>query len=93
MKVMVGNRHHVTEASLVRAMSLALANDSENRSYVYTSHGMELAPGFYLGGGVGAAYWWEMEEWNVPVFVDARLEFHKSLRKNFLTLCCDKGRI
>ena len=25
----------------------------------------------------------EMEEWNVPVFVDARLEFHKSLRKNF----------
>ena len=58
-------------------------DDSENRSYVYTSHGMELAPGFYLGGGVGAAYWWEMEEWNVPVFVDARLEFHKSLRKNF----------
>lgn len=25
MKVMVGNRYHVTEASLVRAMSLALA--------------------------------------------------------------------
>ena len=59
-EVMVGNRHHVTEVSLVRAMSLALGDDSENRSYVYTSHGMELAPGFYLGGGVGAAYWWEM---------------------------------
>lgn len=56
---------------------------SQNRNYIYTSHGMELSPGFFLGVGVEATYWWGFEEWNFPVFVDTRVEFHKSMRKNF----------
>ena len=56
---------------------------SQNRNYIYTSHGMELSPGFFLGAGVEATYWWGLEEWNFPVFVDTRIEFHKSMRKNF----------
>ena len=56
---------------------------SQNRNYIYTSHGMELSPGFFLGVGVEATYWWGFEEWNFPVFVDTRIEFHKSMRKNF----------
>ena len=55
----------------------------ENRSFLSTSHGVQITPELFVGGGVAVNYWWDSESWSFPLFVDTRVEFHKALRKNF----------
>lgn len=55
----------------------------ENRTFFSTSHGIQINPELFIGGGVAVNYWWDSEYWSLPLFVDTRVEFHKELRKNF----------
>ena len=55
----------------------------ENRSFLSTSHGAQITPELFVGGGVAVNYWWDSESWSFPLFVDTRVELHKALRKNF----------
>lgn len=60
---------------------------------LYTSHGCQINPFFYIGGGLGLQGWiYTYDEYDVyedsydlfgiPLFVHARGEFHKAFRKN-----------
>ncbi len=54
----------------------------EDRNFIFTSHGVQLNPFFYVGAGVGVNYWVTSEAWSVPVFANLRSELHMSFRKN-----------
>lgn len=56
---------------------------NEGREFLYTSHGCQINPFLYVGGGVGINYWLDREIYGVPVFGHVRSELHRLFKKNF----------
>ena len=75
---MVGSKPLVIEDSFQKAMCFGTGDVKENRSFLSTSHGVQITPEFFVGGGVAVNYWWDSESWSFPLFVDTRVEFHKA---------------
>ena len=52
-----------------------------SRAQISTSHGCQINPYLYAGGGLGINYWTDTEDGSFPVFAHVRSEFHKALNK------------
>lgn len=53
------------------------------RTNVSTSHGCQINPYLYVGGGLGITYWIDNEDGSIPLFAHVRSDFHKALNKRF----------
>lgn len=51
------------------------------RSQIYTSHGCQITPYLYIGGGIAINYWMDIESFNAPLFAHVRSEIHKVYNK------------
>lgn len=51
------------------------------RSHFFTSHGCQINPYLYVGGGLAINYWFDLESVNAPVFAHVRSEIHKAYNK------------
>lgn len=61
---------------------LGLGDYAENREFVWTSHGLQINPYFYVGAGLGANYWIASQTWALPIFAHIRSELHNLFKKN-----------
>lgn len=69
---------------------LSISDINDYSSFIYTSHGFQINSVFFVGAGVAANYWWNGKDVSVPLFVDARAEFHHLLCKNFSPYVANK---
>lgn len=69
---------------------LSISDINDYSSFVYTSHGFQINPTVFIGAGIASNYWWNGKDVSVPLFVDARAEFHTLLRKNFSPYIANK---
>ncbi len=54
--------------------TFGIGDFNEDRVEIITSHGVQINPYVYIGGGVGANYWID-SEFSVPVFFNSRINF------------------
>lgn len=55
--------------------TFGIGDFKEDRLEITTSHGVQINPYVYIGGGVGANYWIDSELFSVPVFFNSRINF------------------
>lgn len=60
---------------------VGVEDTEDTRSQVFTSHGCQINPYLYVGGGLAVNYWIEDESFNIPVFAHIRSEIHKAYNK------------
>lgn len=69
-------RGFVEESAIIGTGEFAL-----NRTQVLTSHGCQINPYLYIGGGLGVNYWIDDEYFTLPLFAHVRSEIHKAYNK------------
>lgn len=52
-----------------------------SRTQVFTSHGCQICPYLYVGGGLAVNYWTDDELINIPLFAHVRSEIHKAYNR------------
>lgn len=60
---------------------VGVEDTEDTRSQIFTSHGCQINPYLYVGGGLAVNYWIEDESFNIPVFAHIRSEIHKAYNK------------
>lgn len=63
------------------SLVFGVEDTEDTRSQVFTSHGCQINPYLYVGGGLAVNYWIEDESFNIPVFAHIRSEIHKAYNK------------
>lgn len=57
--------------------SVGIGSQAEDAGNVFlsTTHGYQFCPNFYLGAGTGLHYYTSIDHFEIPIFVDARVDF------------------
>ena len=66
--------------------TVGLGYDYGGRVAFFTSHGVQILPQLYVGGGVGVNYFYDLDGVSIPLFVDVRTDLKKAKISPFVDL-------